>query len=113
MEDGQLIAYLDRKFEDLRQEMNQRFEQVDQRFEQVDQRFVAVEGEVRGLHVLHEELSDRVKLVAEGVMGVDEKLEAFRTEMRKELRDVRDANRQSYVTLDRRLRKVESIVNQP
>ena len=82
--DHELIAYLDRRF----QEVNERFEAIDRRFEQVDQRFgqidhriEGVEASVRRSEVGVESLRGELRLVAEAVMGVQENREAARAEV--------------------------------
>ena len=82
--DAELIAYLDR-----------RFEQVDRRFEQVDQRFLE-------LHILIEAMDHKVGLVAEGVLANHQAIEVLRVDMSRELEEVKAVNRLSHAELDRR-----------
>lgn len=42
-------SWTDERLDDLKGQMNERFDQVDQRFKQVDQRFDRVEGQVKEL----------------------------------------------------------------
>ena len=78
--DAELIAYLDR------------------RFEQVDQRF-------RELHVLVEAMDDKIGLVAEGVLANTQRIETLRADMNREFDEVKAVNRLSYAELDRRFRE--------
>lgn len=64
----QQLAQVDQRFAQVDQrfaQVDERFAQVDQRFAQVDGRFDALTAEVQKLHVLWEENSAQIKLVAE------------------------------------------------
>jgi len=89
--DAELIAYLDRRFE----QIDRRFEQVDHRFEQVDQR-------LRELYVLYEATNDQIGLVAEGVLANNQATQTLRAEMNREFEEVKAVNRLSYFELERR-----------
>lgn len=126
------FAELAASIDDSRRETRERFDQVDQRFERVDQRFEQVdqrfdrletgtterfdrletatgerfdllETEIRQAHVRIESLEGVVQQVAEGVSGVDERLERFRVEVRREFKEVRGQIRLSYGQLDQRI----------
>lgn len=98
----------DQRLDRLEAETGQRFDQVGQRFDQVDQRFDRLEADIRYAHVRIESLEGVVQQVAEGVAGVDERLERFQVEVRDEFRKVREESRQSYRQLDRRVTALEA-----
>lgn len=91
-----LIAYLDARFREtsqqiaatqqqiasLREETVQLFEQVNQRFEQIDQRFESVETAARHTVVLVEGLRHELHVVAEGFLGLNERVERYAEESR-------------------------------
>ena len=60
-------AWTDQRLDDLKENVNERFDQVDKRFDQVDKRFDRVEGDIRELR------SD--------LKQVDGKLDVFKSEM--------------------------------
>jgi hypothetical protein len=57
------------------------------------------------VHVVVEGLRHEIQLVAEGVVGANERLDAFRAEVAQEFKDVRALLGSSYRDLDRRIRK--------
>ena len=113
--DQELLAVVERRFaelaasiDDSRRETRERFDQVDQRFEKVDQRFDSLEADIRQAHVRIESLEGVVQQVAEGVAGVDERLERFQAEVRDEFQKVRGELRQSYSHLHQRITALEA-----
>lgn len=127
--DQELIAYFDARFNgmsrqfaetnqqiaDLRQEMNQRFEKVDQRFDQmdqrfelVDQRFELVEEAVRHTVVLLEDVRSEVHVVAEGFLGLNERVERYRQESTLTFEQVKGWIEPYFKHLDGRVRNLES-----
>lgn len=125
--DQELIAYFDRHFQEtsrqiaslreemtsqigaLREETAQRFEQLDGRFEQVDGRFEEVTESIRHNRVLIEGLRSDLKLIAEGTVGNNECLKAFKEQNAKDLEDLRDlVRRLPFVELGNRIRLLES-----
>ena len=99
--DAGLIAYLDRRFE----QVDRRFEQIDRRFDRVDQRFEHFDQRFRELHVLVEAMDDKIGLVAEGVLANTDMIHALRADMNREFEEVKVVNRLSYAELDRRWRE--------
>jgi chromosome segregation ATPase len=137
--DRELIAYLDERFREnasqiegvlrqevgglradlaaFRQEVDQRFEQVDQRFEQVDrrfeqvyQRFEQVDEQIRQVYVVMEGLRHEVHLVAEGYLGLNERLTAQQSETLLKLDEVRASIVPYYQDLNRRVGQMEGVV---
>ncbi len=66
-----------------------------------------MDGEIRRAGVLTEGLRHEVQIVAEGVKGANERLDAFRSEVAREFKDVRSLIDVSYKDLDRRIRPLE------
>ena len=72
--------------------IDQRFEQIDQRFGQMDQRMDGLDKKVdqfkddiiQRFHVISEDVISQVKLVAEGVINLDEKFTREMSIFRKE-----------------------------
>jgi chromosome segregation ATPase len=136
MDDRELIAYFDRQFQEihneigelrqetreqigelrqetraqigeLRQETSSQFGEVYRQFGEVNSRFEKLETALRHTQVVIEGVRSDVQMVAEGVATVDGKVERFRTEMQEELKEVRSLVRQSYGDLDRRVSALE------
>jgi chromosome segregation ATPase len=115
--DQELIAYLDTRFSAIDKcfeaidrrfdAMDRRLDAMDKRFDAMDDRMNRLEGEIRLNGVQIEDLRDQIRLVAEGVASVDQKLDAFRVEVAKEFDEVRAMNRASYERLDRRVTNLE------
>jgi chromosome segregation ATPase len=113
--DKELIAYLDERFREtsrqiqsLREETTRHFEQVDQRFEQIDQHFERVEESIRQTQVMVEGVRSDIRLVAEGAIGLDERLVTLRGEVTRGFEDVRGWIRcLPYADLASRIRQLE------
>ena len=92
---NQRLDRIDQRFE----KTDQRLEQIDQRFEKTDQRLEQMDRRISGLdqkvdqfkkemihefHIISEGVISQVKLVAEGVMNLDEKFSREIASFRKE-----------------------------
>jgi chromosome segregation ATPase len=123
----QRFEKIDQRFENI----DQRFEMIDQRFEKIDQRFEKADHRMNDLdhkvdqfkeetihqfHVISEDVISQVKLVAEGVMNLDEKFTREMTQFRKENeqahQEIKAMIKFSYAELDRRISTLESEVNE-
>jgi predicted nuclease with TOPRIM domain len=103
--DQELIAYLDERF----QKMDARFEQVDGRFERVDGRFEQVHDEIRQTRVEVEGLRGDLRLLAEGVMGMNEKLDRFQADVAQRFEEVHGFIKiLPYSSLERRVHTLET-----
>lgn len=127
--DQDLIAYLDKRFasleqrvgdqvQTLREETAQGFSSVErqvqafrdetqQKFSGVDQRLDNLETDVRRAYVAIEDLRDDVRLVAEGVTNVNERLDRHEENTSQRFTDLESLLRHSYEDLDTRVRKLE------
>ena len=125
---------LDQKFTKIDQhfeQMDKRFERVDQRFEQNDQRFEKIDKRIDGLdkkvdqfkeeiihrfHVISEDIISQVKLVAEGVVNLDDKftreIAIFRKENEQAHEEIKAMIKFSYAELDRRISTLETEVQE-
>ena len=122
--DQELKAYLDERFERLEERMetrfnavdarfeqvDARFEQVDARFEQVDARFEQVETSVRHTQVTVEAMRGDIHLIAEGVMGISERQEAFQAETAREFQEVKAMLSPYYKDLNGRAQSLQNDV---
>jgi uncharacterized coiled-coil DUF342 family protein len=116
--DQELIAYLDTRFreasqqvESLREETTQQITGLREEFvgfrEETNRNFSRVDAEIRQVHVVAEGLRHEIQIVAEGVTGTNERLDAFRAEVAQEFKDVRGLLNSSYTDLDRCVRPLE------
>jgi chromosome segregation ATPase len=112
--DQELIAYLDTRFreaaqqiQDLREETTRRFDQVDERIRGAEKAIRANEEAIRYTDIKVEDLRGTIQLVAEGVTSVNQKVDAFRIEVAREFQEVKTQNLSSYAQLDRRVSKLE------
>jgi hypothetical protein len=134
--DQELIAYLEKNFAQIGQRfaqmMDERFARMDERFARMDERFARIDERfekqdeqfrsfreettrrfghldegVRHTQVLVEGLWGDLRLVADGVVGLDERLMAFRKEVAQDIDDVRKLIRPIYSALDQRVRNLE------
>jgi chromosome segregation ATPase len=122
--DKDLIAYLDERFREsaqqltsVREEINRRFEGTDRRFEEINGRLEEINGRFEGVNgrierveegvrhtqVMVEGLRGDVQLLAEKMGTFDEKLIAHRSELRKEIGEVKTLLHLSYGDLNRRI----------
>jgi chromosome segregation ATPase len=128
--DPELVAFLEERFSRLersssefREETLSRFDRVDERLDQMDRRFDQMDGrldqmdgrldrvETEGRHtrILVEDLRGMISLLAEGVIGLGERMENFEERiLKKEFKEVRDLMRPAYSELDRRVRALET-----
>ncbi|HKI02901.1 MAG TPA: hypothetical protein VKK31_13080 [Thermoanaerobaculia bacterium] len=84
---------LRQEFQDFREETTRRFEQVDQG--------------ARHTHILIEAARGDIRQVAEGVVGMDERLGFLRTDLKQDIQEVRSLIPPLYKDLDMRLRVLE------
>ena len=123
--DPELIAYLDERFREtsqqiqgLREETSQQVqglarqiqglrEETSQRFTKVDERFDQMDEQLRLTDVKVERLRDDIKQVAEGVVMVNEKMDASKLEVAREFSDVKALIQSGYRDLDKRVKVLE------
>jgi DNA anti-recombination protein RmuC len=121
--DPSLIEYLDRRFDETRQELlkfrletSERFEEMREetstRFEEMREetstRFDDLKTEIRHLHVLLEDHGSRLQAVAEGVASNDQKITRLRSEMNGQFEDLKGVLYPSIQGLGRRVTDLEA-----
>jgi uncharacterized protein YukE len=98
--DQDLLAYLE-----------QRFGAMEQRFESMETRFSGeIQGlhqEIRQVHVLVEDIQDKVQLAAEGIMNVNERLDRHQEETRERFDSLESLVRSSDRALASRVETLE------
>ncbi len=77
------------EYQELVEFLGPKFDAIDRRFDAVDRRFDAVEERLTRVEVLGERDRDHLRVLAEGITSVDQKLESFRQEVAEEFRAVR------------------------
>jgi len=99
--------------------LDPKFTKIDQRFDQMDQRMDGLDKKVdqskdeiiHRFHVISEDVISQVKLVAEGVMNLDEKftreIATFRKENEQAHEEIKAMIKFSYAELDRRISTLE------
>jgi len=123
MEERDLGALIENGLKDLAGRIDESRVETRQRFEQLEgeirQTRTQLQGEIRQLDVKIQKLDDKVhiqlehvrgdiRLVAEGVANVNEKLDRHIGETAREFEEVRSLTRLSYVQLEKRVSVLES-----
>ena len=108
--DQELKTYLDA----LGTRMDERFSQVDERFNQMqaqmDQRFTGLEAEVRHTQVLVEGLDSNIRLIAEAVVGTNERIDRMQAETSSKLNEIKSTVHDIQRSLVPRVEVLESRV---
>jgi predicted nucleic acid-binding Zn-ribbon protein len=94
--DQDLIAYLDERF-------GENAKQIDTLRQEMSGRFEVVEGAIRQTHVAVEGLRGDIQLLAEGIIGMEEKAQSFRNEATSQFEEVRKSIEPYFRQLDRRV----------
>jgi len=114
MEFRELIAYLDKRFAENAQQIDERFaaneRQMEQFREETNTRFGHLEEGVRHTQIQIEGVRGDIRLIAEKVGTLDDKIEGVRSELKAEIGDVKDLLVRSYRDHDSRIRALESRV---
>jgi len=105
--DQELREYLDERFRENSEHLQQFRQETTQRFEGIEGRLDRVETGVRENRVLIEALDGKVQLVAEGVISGNESREAFQEEVAKEFKEVHATMNLHFSHLDPRVKKLE------
>ena len=77
------------------------------RFDRSDKRFDAIDERLRRVEILGEDNRHHIQIVAEAVTGLDQRFEAFRSEVAVGFQDVRELFSTSQLALDRRVTRLE------
>lgn len=104
--------------------LDPKFAKIDQRFEKMDQRMNGLDKKVdqfkdeiiHRFHVISEDVLSQVKLVAEGVINLDQKftreIAIFRKENEQAHEEIKAMIKFSYAELDRRISILETEVQE-
>jgi DNA anti-recombination protein RmuC len=107
-----LITHLDKQFEEMSQQIQGLREEMTQEFanvrEEMAQGFANAREENRHTRVLVEDVHSNVRLVAEGVIGMGERMDTFRTEVTTEVKNIRSLVQDAYSALERRVHTLET-----
>jgi predicted nuclease with TOPRIM domain len=106
--DQELIAYLDQRFRESSQQIAGLREEMTSFREETSARFERVEEAIRHTRVEVEGLRDQIRLLAEGIINFDERLERFRGEVQRELDSIRGLFMPLLQTVQDRVRSLES-----
>lgn len=105
--DQDLLTYLAA----MEQRLQKRSDAMEQRFDGMEQRFTQeiqeLRQEVRHVHVVVEDIQDKVQLAAEGIMNVNEKLDRHREEVSGRFNDLESLMRDSDRALASRVDRLE------
>jgi hypothetical protein len=80
---------------------------LDERFQKIDARFEQVHDEIRLTRVEVEGLRHHLGLLAEGVIGMNEKLDRFQAEVTQKFEEVYSFIKAPYLSLDLRVHTLE------
>jgi hypothetical protein len=104
--DQELIAYLDKRFRETSEQIAGLRGELESFRQDTAQRFEKVEAEVLYAHIKVGNLP--IRLLAEGIMSSEERLQAFRAEVKQEFDETRGLMRSAYAQVDHRLGILES-----
>ena len=100
----ELIDFLGPKFD----RIDQRFDKVEKRLDRVEGRLTGVEGRLTGVEVLFEQNRKEIRLLAESLKFYDEKMDAFRDEVRAEFVEVRAKMKAGFDAIHARVDRLEA-----
>jgi chromosome segregation ATPase len=113
--DLELKAYLDTHFARMGERIESRLDGMDVRLDGMDARLSGVEtrldrleDEVRQTRILVEGQRDDTRQIAEGIIETNERLEAFRAELKVHIDQVPSLISLPYVVMDGRVKTLES-----
>ena len=105
-------AQLDDKIEQTRAQLQSEIHQLDDKIHKLDDKIHKLDDKIHKLddkvHIQLEYVRGDIRLVAEGVANVNEKLDRHVDETAREFDDVRALTRLSYVQLEKRVSALES-----
>ena len=101
--DQDLIAYLDERFGENSKHIDTLRQEISGLRQETAERFEVVEGAIRQTHVAVEGLRGDIQLLAEGIIGMEEKAQSFRNEATGQFEEVRKSIEPYFRQLDRRV----------
>jgi len=106
--DQELKAYLDTHLVQMGERIESRLDGMDVRLGGMENRLDRLEDEVRQTRILVEGQRDDTRQIAEGIIGTNERLEAFRAEIKTHIDQVPGLISLPYVAMDGRVKVLES-----
>jgi len=106
--DQELKAYLDTHLVQMGERIESRLDGMDVRLGGMENRLDRLEDEVRQTRILVEGQRDDTRQIAEGIIGTNERLEAFRAEIKMHIDQVPSLISLPYVAMDGRVKALES-----
>jgi hypothetical protein len=94
--------------QELKEYLDQQFSQMAERSQRQEDRMNGLEDEIRHTRVVVESQRNDICQVAEGVIGMNERLDSFRDEMALQFEQVRSLISPPYSDLNRRVKTLES-----
>jgi archaellum component FlaC len=88
--------------------IDERFTRIDERFTRIDERFERVETEARHTRILVEGMHDKICLLAEGFIGIGERIDALREETTGKIEEVKVSVQMIHQALIPRVQSVEN-----
>lgn len=95
------------EYQELAEFIALRFDRNDKRFDGMDKRLDAIDERLHNVEILGEDTRHNLQIVAEAVTGLDQRFEAFRSEVAVGFRDVRGLIQMSHHALDHRVTRLE------
>jgi len=95
------------EYQELAEFIALRFDRNDKRFDGMDKRLDAIDERLHNVEILGEDTQHNLQIVAEAVTGLDQRFEAFRSEVGAGFEEHRNLLRTTYVDLDRRVTRLE------
>ena len=106
--DQELKAYLDTHLIQMGERIESRLDGMDARLDGMDARMSRLEDGVQQARILVEGQRDDTRQIAEGIIGTNERLEAFRAEVKVQIDQLPSLISLPYVALDGRVKTLES-----
>lgn len=109
--DQEMRAYLQEMEARMEARADERDARMNERMGGLDERLGNVETESRQTRVLMEGMHDNIRLLAEGIMGVTERLERFQEETGDHFKEVKASLSPAYKNLDGRVHSLDNQVD--
>ena len=107
-----LITYFDKRFGEMSQQIQGLREDMTLELakarEEMAQGFAKASEENHHTRILVENVHSNVRLLAEGVIGMGERMDAFREEVTTEVKNIRSLTQDVYTALERRVHTLET-----
>jgi chromosome segregation ATPase len=114
--DQELVAFLDERLRSFREELSGQIGSLRQEMsseigslrEEMSQGFDQMRTEIRHTHVEIEAMHGTIRLLAEGIVSTNERLEFFQEKVEHDIQEVRALIRPAYSDLNQRVRGLET-----